>query len=295
MNTCLLTLILRLRQVNFIIFWVNFKQACCSPKMVIDSMKRLQQKDDSWNGKEEESDESDDEFGVQDLKNAITRLQFYTNEKNKLEFQECTICLDNDATHSAVPCGHTLCHGCWEKLGKSQNNDGLKCPLCRRSVQQYDTVEQSLAALNNILQLKEIDEAAEENMLKCFSEENSSKIQKILEILDSEPNESFLIASQWTKALDNLEVALIKHNPNNKYVRIDGKVTPTKRFEIINKFQDPSNNIRICLVSLSASSEGVTMTRATRIIHLDPWWNDAKEYQMSNRVHRIGQSGKEGP
>jgi SNF2 family DNA or RNA helicase len=286
-HTCLLTLILRLRQ------------ACCSPKMVIDSMKRLQQQQqqkkkrtEGREGKEEESDEddSDDEdgegFGVEDVKNAIKRLKFYTGEENKDEFKECTVCLDNDATHSAIPCAHTLCEDCWEKLLVSGE---LKCPVCRRSVKQYQPVVQTLTALNEILEDKELIEHAEENVMKCFEASSSTKIKKALEIMASEPDHKFLIVSQWTKALDAMEQALAGLNPKIKYVRVDGQVTPAKRYDIISEFQNPENNIRLCLVSLSASSEGVTMTEATRVIHLDPWWNDAKDYQMSNRIHRIGQ------
>ncbi len=34
---------------------------------------------------------------------------------------------------------------------------------------------------------------------------------------------------------------------------------------------------------------GLNLTAATRVIHLDPWWNPAVEDQATDRAHRIGQ------
>jgi SNF2 family DNA or RNA helicase len=44
------------------------------------------------------------------------------------------------------------------------------------------------------------------------------------------------------------------------------------------------------LISLRAGGTGLTLTRATHVIHLDRWWNPAVEDQATDRAHRIGQS-----
>ena len=44
------------------------------------------------------------------------------------------------------------------------------------------------------------------------------------------------------------------------------------------------------LVSLKAGGQGLNLTRASYVFHLDPWWNPAVENQASDRAHRIGQS-----
>jgi len=46
------------------------------------------------------------------------------------------------------------------------------------------------------------------------------------------------------------------------------------------------------LLSLKAGGQGLNLTRASYVFHLDPWWNPAVENQASDRAHRIGQKKK---
>jgi non-specific serine/threonine protein kinase len=43
------------------------------------------------------------------------------------------------------------------------------------------------------------------------------------------------------------------------------------------------------LISLKAGGQGLNLTAADYVIHIDPWWNPAVEMQASDRTHRIGQ------
>ena len=44
----------------------------------------------------------------------------------------CVVCLDKDAIHAAMPCGHlVLCEACVVGL------KGHKCPMCRAKVKSY--------------------------------------------------------------------------------------------------------------------------------------------------------------
>jgi SNF2 family DNA or RNA helicase len=45
----------------------------------------------------------------------------------------------------------------------------------------------------------------------------------------------------------------------------------------------------VFLLSLKAGGQGLNLTKATYVFHLDPWWNPAVENQASDRAHRIGQ------
>src|SRR6201995_3848853 len=42
-------------------------------------------------------------------------------------------------------------------------------------------------------------------------------------------------------------------------------------------------------LSLKAGATGLTLTRATRGLSHDPWWNPAVEDQATDRAYRIGQ------
>ncbi len=44
------------------------------------------------------------------------------------------------------------------------------------------------------------------------------------------------------------------------------------------------------LLSLKAGGQGLNLTKASYVFHLDPWWNPAVENQASDRTHRIGQT-----
>ena len=43
------------------------------------------------------------------------------------------------------------------------------------------------------------------------------------------------------------------------------------------------------LISLKAGGTGLNLTSADVVIHFDPWWNPAIEYQATDRAHRFGQ------
>jgi SNF2 family DNA or RNA helicase len=42
-------------------------------------------------------------------------------------------------------------------------------------------------------------------------------------------------------------------------------------------------------LSLKAGGTGLTLTRATHVLHYDRWWNPAVEDQATDRAYRIGQ------
>jgi SNF2 family DNA or RNA helicase len=48
--------------------------------------------------------------------------------------------------------------------------------------------------------------------------------------------------------------------------------------------------VPVFLLSLRAGGVGLTLTRATHVIHYDRWWNPAVEDQATDRAHRIGQT-----
>jgi SNF2 family DNA or RNA helicase len=45
----------------------------------------------------------------------------------------------------------------------------------------------------------------------------------------------------------------------------------------------------VFLLSLKAGGTGLTLTRATHVLHYDRWWNPAVEDQATDRAYRIGQ------
>jgi SNF2 family DNA or RNA helicase len=55
------------------------------------------------------------------------------------------------------------------------------------------------------------------------------------------------------------------------------------------RFRD-DDNCRVFTASLRAGGLGIDLTSASVVIHYDRWWNQAREDQATDRVHRIGQN-----
>ena len=68
---------------------------------------------------------------------------------------------------------------------------------------------------------------------------------------------------------------------------LDGSTPAAERMRRVDAFQGGEGEV--FLISLKAGGQGLNLTAADYVIHLDPWWNPAVEDQASDRAHRIGQ------
>jgi SNF2 family DNA or RNA helicase len=68
---------------------------------------------------------------------------------------------------------------------------------------------------------------------------------------------------------------------------LHGGTPVRKREEMVRRFQDGA--VPVFLLSLKAAGTGLTLTRATHVVHYDRWWNPAVEDQATDRAYRIGQ------
>src|SRR5690606_685492 len=94
-----------------------------------------------------------------------------------------------------------------------------------------------------------------------------------------------LVFSQFTSFLSRIRAALERAGLRVAYLAGD---TPTsKRKAIVDAFQRGEHDV-FC-VSLLAGGTGLNLTRASYVIHTDPWWNPAAEEQATSRAHRMGQ------
>ena len=143
-----------------------------------------------------------------------------------------------------------------------------------------------IIALTAIMKLRQICLTPE--LLVPGHREESPKIDFLrqkLEELSSESH-SALVFSQFTSFLDIVENE-IDLNGTRVY-RLDGKTPVAQRKTIVEAFQG-SEGPAVFLLSLKAGGQGLNLTKASYVFHLDPWWNPAVENQASDRAHRIGQ------
>ncbi len=117
---------------------------------------------------------------------------------------------------------------------------------------------------------------------------DSGKLAILLETIHQriESGHKILIFSQFVKALEQIETLL--QEDNISYSMITGDTKAEDRLVLCQAFNKDRKN-KVMLLSLKAGGNGLNLTGADVIIHLDPWWNVAAENQATDRAHRIGQ------
>ncbi len=146
-----------------------------------------------------------------------------------------------------------------------------------------------IIALTAIMKLRQL--CVSPNLINPEMEGHSNHSPKMTFLINQlrelhEEGHSALVFSQFTRALDLFEKNL--NSARLPFYRLDGSTPTGKRKTLVKAFQegkDPS----VFLLSLKAGGQGLNLTKASYVFHLDPWWNPAVENQASDRAHRIGQ------
>jgi len=97
--------------------------------------------------------------------------------------------------------------------------------------------------------------------------------------------ESMLVFTQYTQMATLLQQHLDARGIGSLFLH--GGVPVPRREEMVARFQ--AGQAPVFLLSLKAGGTGLTLTRATHVLHYDRWWNPAVEDQATDRAYRIGQ------
>ncbi len=124
-------------------------------------------------------------------------------------------------------------------------------------------------------------------LIDPLSEIPSSKLELLIKLVKDlqANNHKALIFSQFTSHLKIVYNEIEKLNISALY--LDGSTPEKKRAQYVSEFQ--ARKADIFCISLKAGGQGLNLTAADYVIHLDPWWNPAVEDQASDRAHRMGQ------
>ncbi|MBO0805412.1 MAG: DEAD/DEAH box helicase [Nocardiopsaceae bacterium] len=98
-------------------------------------------------------------------------------------------------------------------------------------------------------------------------------------------DESVLVFTQYTEMATLLQQHLDARGIGSLFLH--GGVPVRRREEMVAEFQ--AGGVPVFLLSLKAGGTGLTLTRATHVVHYDRWWNPAVEDQATDRAYRIGQ------
>ena len=155
-----------------------------------------------------------------------------------------------------------------------------------------DPGKRTAAIITMITRLKKICNAPEQFAPSDSHKgpEFSGKAMQLMEILDAlhKSGRKALVFTQF-KEMGALLQKWIGERTGRTPLFINGSVAPSKRAEIVDKFQRDRRE-RVLVLTLKAAGTGLNLTAASAVIHYDLWWNPAVESQATDRAYRIGQT-----
>jgi len=113
----------------------------------------------------------------------------------------------------------------------------------------------------------------------------SPRLSVIEEILE-ETDRKVIIFALFKSAISTIHNHLLKCNITAEY--INGEVTPTKRSDIIRRFQNEENP-RVLVMQPQATAHGITLTRADTVVFYGPLMSVEQYTQAIARADRKGQ------
>lgn len=119
--------------------------------------------------------------------------------------------------------------------------------------------------------------------------QRSPKMERLFELIAEtiSAGSKILVFSQFAQQLALIERECVRRGILP--LKLDGSTR--NRQALVDRFQSDDES-QVFLISLKAGGYGLNLTRASVVVHFDPWWNPAAERQASDRAHRIGQQQK---
>lgn len=204
---------------NVMVYILRLKQACDSPMLVLQTMRRLR--------------------NVNSFEEATKRLKHFVDTET-----DCPICYDQEADYTADPCGHRCCKTCWDRMFNARL---FKCPKCRGTVDR-------VKALNEHEPVQLIDQLIENQSAKItklieITKDVISKGEKI--VIVSQWVSMLNIIRDELKREDELKEICS--------INLQGNVQMKIRTESIQRFQnDPQVKICFLSLMSSAEGINLT-------------------------------------
>ncbi len=123
-----------------------------------------------------------------------------------------------------------------------------------------------------------------------FDPQRSGKMQRLAQLAAplAAQNEPLLIFTQYRAMIEPLMELMGELYGGRPGLCLHGGTPMGQRQQLVKQFQ-AEEGPPFMLLSLKAAGTGLTLTRASHVIHFDRWWNPAVEAQASDRAHRMGQ------
>jgi SNF2 family DNA or RNA helicase len=113
----------------------------------------------------------------------------------------------------------------------------------------------------------------------------SPKLDAVMQMIEDNPNESFVVFSQFKQVINLLGTRLRKADVG--YGIYTGDTDKVIRDAIVRDFQ--LKKIRVFAGTIRAGGEGITLTASSTVVFVDRDWSPSKNKQAEDRLHRVGQ------
>ncbi|KAI0981644.1 hypothetical protein GJ496_003822 [Pomphorhynchus laevis] len=155
--------------------------------------------------------------------------------------------------------------------------------VCNETHPKWNEVQEHLTLMN--VELSDIRNSGKLNalrelLLECGVGESS---------VDITQKHRILVFCQYQATLDFVELCLLDKLTNIKYLRLDGSVPTSKRYDIIKRFNE-NLYIDLLLLTTQVGGLGISLTGADVVIFVEHDWNPARDLQAMDRAHRLGQT-----
>ncbi len=144
-----------------------------------------------------------------------------------------------------------------------------------------------LEMLTALLRLRQVcsDPAAVPGVIyKNLSPKIQSLVEEVEEVVTE--GESVLVFTQFLSTLHRIEGELKERKV--EYRIIVGETPRLTRESILRDFQSSDKPMAL-IMTLKTGGVGLNLTKASRVFHVEPWWNPAVENQATDRAYRLGQ------
>lgn len=233
-----------------------------------------------------------------------TTFEFYTNvierikkttiktenqvQTNEDEDEICGICLGEipEDDVAVTKCGHMFCHECIRTVTQNRS----QCPYCRKALKENEIFSISYDKNKNSNNDNNTDSNTEiiKNKQELINRVGT-KLANLIYLLKNTDKHT-IIFSQWDDLLKKVGDVLDEYGITNVYCK--GNVW--QRDKAVRTF-NTDNNIKVIMLSSASSASGSNLTKASRVILLDPVYGsyDVRkntEWQAIGRAHRMGQT-----
>lgn len=122
-----------------------------------------------------------------------------------------------------------------------------------------------------------------------YEEQESGKFIQLRSICEmiAQKQEKVLIFTQYKEIIPHLH-AFISEIFKRDGLMLHGQTPIKERQRMVENFQSEAG-ASFFVLSIKAGGTGLTLTKASHVIHFDRWWNPAVENQATDRAYRIGQ------